>query len=60
MSPSVVADLHSHTTASDGTLTIEEIPTAAKEAGINWVAVTVDLLLRVNAEESHHGISGRV
>ena len=40
MSPSIVADLHSHTTASDGTLAIKEIPTAAKEAGINWVAVT--------------------
>jgi predicted metal-dependent phosphoesterase TrpH len=40
MSPSIVADLHSHTTASDGALTIEEIPTAAKKAGVNWVAVT--------------------
>jgi len=40
MSSSIVADLHSHTTASDGTLTIEEIPTAAKEVGVNWVAVT--------------------
>jgi predicted metal-dependent phosphoesterase TrpH len=40
MPPSIVADLHSHTKASDGTLRIEEIPTAAKEAGVNWVAVT--------------------
>lgn len=40
MSPSIVADLHSHTTASDGALAIEEIPSAAKKAGINWVAVT--------------------
>ncbi|RJX48503.1 PHP domain-containing protein [Halonotius pteroides] len=40
MSSSIVADLHSHTTASDGALTIEEIPTAATEAGVSWVATT--------------------
>ena len=36
----VVADLHAHTTASDGTLSIEEVPAAAHEAGLDWVAVT--------------------
>ncbi len=34
------ADLHVHTTASDGTLTIQTLPAAAKRAGLNWVAVT--------------------
>ncbi|MWV63495.1 PHP domain-containing protein [Halorubrum sp. JWXQ-INN 858] len=36
----VIADLHTHTTASDGTLRIEEVPAAAREAGLDWVAVT--------------------
>jgi len=35
-----VADLHLHTTASDGVLTIETLPTAARRAGVDWVAVT--------------------
>ncbi|MFC5134474.1 MULTISPECIES: PHP domain-containing protein [Haloferacaceae] len=37
---SLVADLHTHTTVSDGTLTIDEVPAAAREAGLDWVAVT--------------------
>lgn len=36
----VVADLHIHTTASDGTMTIEEVPLAARAAGLDWVAIT--------------------
>jgi len=40
MSTPVVADLHLHTTASDGELTLEELPAVAKEAGVDWVAVT--------------------
>lgn len=40
MLSSIIADLHVHTQASDGTLTIEELFTEAKEAGVNWVAVT--------------------
>ncbi|RLM68281.1 PHP domain-containing protein [Halorubrum sp. Atlit-8R] len=36
----VVADLHAHTTVSDGTLTLDEVPAAAREAGVGWVAVT--------------------
>ena len=36
----VVADLHAHTTVSDGTLTLDEVPGAAREAGVDWVAVT--------------------
>ena len=35
-----VADLHLHTTASDGVLTIETLPAAAQQAGVEWVAVT--------------------
>jgi predicted metal-dependent phosphoesterase TrpH len=36
----VVADLHAHTTVSDGTLTLDEVPAVAREAGVDWVAVT--------------------
>jgi len=34
------ADLHIHTTASDGTLTVSELPAAAREADLDWIAVT--------------------
>lgn len=36
----VFADLHVHTTASDGRLTLPEIPVRAREAGVAVVAVT--------------------
>jgi len=36
----VVADLHVHTTASDGRLTLSELPTAARQGGVDIVAVT--------------------
>ncbi|VTT86829.1 COG0613, Predicted metal-dependent phosphoesterases (PHP family) [Halorubrum sp. DM2] len=36
----VVADLHAHTTVSDGTLTLDQVPAAASNAGVDWVAVT--------------------
>jgi predicted metal-dependent phosphoesterase TrpH len=36
----VVADLHVHTTNSDGTLTLDAIPDAARRGGIDVVAVT--------------------
>ena len=36
----VVADLHAHTTVSDGTMTLDEVPVAAREAGVDWIAVT--------------------
>lgn len=36
----VVADLHVHTTNSDGTLTLETLPDAARTAGVEAVAVT--------------------
>ncbi|MFB6206168.1 MAG: PHP domain-containing protein [Haloglomus sp.] len=36
----VVADLHAHTTNSDGKLTLSEIPAAARQAGVEVVAVT--------------------
>ncbi len=34
------ADLHVHTTASDGTLTVPELPDVARAAGLDTVAVT--------------------
>ena len=36
----LLADLHVHTRVSDGTLTVDEVPSAAREAGLDWVAVT--------------------
>ncbi len=36
----VVADLHVHTTNSDGTLTLETLPAAARRANLDAVAVT--------------------
>ncbi|MFC7201121.1 PHP domain-containing protein [Halospeciosus flavus] len=36
----VYADLHAHTTNSDGELTLETLPAAAAEAGVSVVAVT--------------------
>ncbi len=36
----VVADLHVHTTNSDGALTLETLPAVAREAGVGVVAVT--------------------
>ncbi|WP_129114190.1 PHP domain-containing protein [Halegenticoccus tardaugens] len=38
--PPPVADLHVHTTASDGRLTLSEVPAAARTAGIDSVAIT--------------------
>lgn len=36
----VVADLHAHTTNSDGTLELDEVPAAARRAGVDVVAIT--------------------
>ena len=36
----VVADLHAHTTRSDGSLTLSTLPAAAKRGGVDVVAVT--------------------
>jgi predicted metal-dependent phosphoesterase TrpH len=36
----VVADLHVHTTNSDGTMTLDDIPAAARRAGVEVIAVT--------------------
>jgi len=36
----LIADLHSHTTNSDGEMTLDDVLTAAKSAGLNAVAVT--------------------
>lgn len=40
MSETVAADLHVHTTNSDGSLTLGTLPDAAKRAGVEAVAVT--------------------
>ncbi len=37
---SLVADLHSHTTVSDGSFTLETLSDAAERADLDWVAVT--------------------
>lgn len=36
----IVADLHVHTTMSDGVLPLESVPAAAHEADLDWVAIT--------------------
>lgn len=36
----VYADLHVHTTRSDGEMTLSDVPTAAREAGVSVVAIT--------------------
>jgi hypothetical protein len=36
----VVADLHIHTTVSDGVMTLSEVPEVAREAGLDAVAIT--------------------
>jgi Predicted metal-dependent phosphoesterases (PHP family) len=36
----LVADLHSHTTVSDGSFTLETLTDAAQRADLDWVAVT--------------------
>ena len=69
MEEPVYADLHVHTTNSDGELDLDEIPAIATEAGIAAVAVTdhdrihpeLDApLLRVDGIDVIHGIELRV
>lgn len=36
----VVADLHAHTTNSDGEMTLDDVPAAARAAGVDVVAIT--------------------
>lgn len=36
----IVADLHVHTNRSDGTMALEDVPAAARQAGIDAVAIT--------------------
>jgi hypothetical protein len=36
----IVADLHAHTTASDGEMALADVPAAARRAGVDWVAIT--------------------
>ncbi len=40
MDDPIVADLHVHTTVSDGTLTLADVPNVAREAGLGWVGIT--------------------
>ncbi|WP_418285408.1 PHP domain-containing protein [Halorubrum sp. DTA46] len=49
----LVADLHAHTTASDGTMTLAEVPAAAHRADLDWVAVT-------DHDRIHPGLSAPV
>jgi predicted metal-dependent phosphoesterase TrpH len=49
----VVADLHVHTTTSDGTLTLETLPEAAAAADLDGVAVT-------DHDRVHPGLEGPV
>lgn len=48
-----IADLHVHTTASDGQLELDSVPSAAHEAGVSWVAVT-------DHDRLHPGLSAPV
>lgn len=36
----IVADLHAHTTVSDGTMTLDQVPAIARAAGVDAVAIT--------------------
>jgi hypothetical protein len=36
----IVADLHAHTTVSDGTMAADELVDVARETGLDWVAIT--------------------
>jgi len=36
----IVADLHAHTTVSDGVMSLSEVPSVARDAGLDWVAIT--------------------
>ncbi|TKX80376.1 PHP domain-containing protein [Halorubrum sp. SD626R] len=36
----IVADLHAHTTVSDGAMTVDELAATAADAGLDWVAAT--------------------
>jgi predicted metal-dependent phosphoesterase TrpH len=47
------ADLHVHTTASDGTLTLDEVPAAAQTGGVDLVAIT-------DHDRVHPGLSAPV
>lgn len=69
MEGSIYADLHVHTTNSDGELALDEVPAAATEADIAAIAVTdhdrihPDLdapLVRVDGIDVIHGIELRV
>lgn len=69
MSNGLVADLHVHTTNSDGTLTLETLPAAARAAGVEAVAVTdhdryhpeiTSPVTTVDGVEVVHGIELRV
>lgn len=69
MRGSIHADLHVHTTNSDGDLVLDEIPAAATEAGIAAVAVTdhdrihpgLDApLVRIDGIDVIHGLELRV
>jgi DNA polymerase (family 10) len=52
--PDLRGDLHSHTTASDGTASIEEMALAARDAGYEYLAVTdhsTSVAVRIDAAQ---------
>jgi len=49
----LVADLHTHTTVSDGVMTLSEVPVAARDAGLEWAAIT-------DHDRIHPGLSAPV
>lgn len=49
----VFADLHTHTTNSDGSLTLATLPDAARDAGVEVVAVT-------DHDRTHPGLDGPI
>jgi predicted metal-dependent phosphoesterase TrpH len=54
----VVADLHVHTTNSDGTLTLETLPAAAERAGVDAVAITDHDRLHPDLDEPVTAVDG--
>lgn len=54
----VYADLHVHTTNSDGTLTLAEVPAAARDAGIGAVAITDHDRLHPDLEDPFTTLDG--
>lgn len=55
---SIYADLHVHTTESDGELTLDEVPDAAKDAGVHVVGITDHDRIHSGLDETIETCSG--